>query len=377
MKFYPVVIKSEDKNIEIKIHKKEEPEYEIHEVRLDFGKDCEKAVKVTTQKYFQIDEEEQESHQVIGSGFTCDICHAYFTSRFYLDIHRKFHLEPNFYKCEKCGKIFKVKLRLLFHKCTAKSTQYRCKFCDQFFSSGSSLCRHLKLKHTDKLDFVWLYCSFCNDKFKTERQLQNHERKCQRVFICDHCGMQFENRSKIYSHVQSHARYKVECEFCHAHVKPRSLNKHMAMMHEDPEWVDCDVCGKSFKKYNLRNHRKIHVTKNFQCNFCDLKFLCQGKLNYHMKYHENPDQFKCKICGLQLTTKGNLVLHNKRSHEKDYKKFNCNECGRKFYLKSLLTQHLKYHAAKNHENHYKLQCDYCDNKFVLKRSLRNHLIKKH
>lgn len=86
-----------------------------------------------------------------------------------------------------------------------------------------------------------------------------------------------------------------------------------------------------------------HAAKRFQCQFCDLKYPTQGRLNQQMKYHKNPDQFKCKICGHQAKSQPCLKLHMKRHDENRVKHLKCNRCDYKTDTKGNFEKHLKVH----------------------------------
>jgi KRAB domain-containing zinc finger protein len=316
------------------------------------------------------------------SDFQCNICGFYFISKAALDAHTKIHLDPPQYQCGDCGKIFKRDSSFFTHLYNenCKIKEVGCKVCGLSYKSSLQLKKHRKVHHSGEYRVPWFHCEVCPEKFKSYSAFKKHQESCKKIFVCDHCGREFTKKSRIFQHIRMHAIHKVECKICHAFVSARSLPKHMMILHDSKlKRIICDVCGKSFKKFYFKNHRKIHEVKKFECNLCDLKFISQGKLSFHMKYHENPDEFKCEICGIQKTTKGNLRIHKWRAHERNLDNFKCQECGRKFSDNKVLERHIKGHEemAKKNGHRPRFECEFCKIKFLLQKSLSNHLINKH
>jgi KRAB domain-containing zinc finger protein len=184
----------------------------------------------------------------------------------------------------------------------------------------------------------------------------------------------------------------------------------MKRFHSDEGKVKCEICKKNFKHLqSLRFHQKIHESKRFECQFCDLKYLTEGQLNHHMKFHKNPEQFKCLICGHQTKRKEHLEMHLKTHNKNREKNFRCNQCDFKTNHKQSLKSHLKSHEnlkeklrkfstaikcekcpsvlkskrtywrhfRERHKNIGKFQCDLCESKYGEKYTLKKHLAKKH
>jgi KRAB domain-containing zinc finger protein len=343
------------------------------------------------------------------SDFQCKICQKYFCNTRTLNRHTELHYQPSSFECKKCEKTWELKHKFDAHKCVEKSEKHFCTFCEKIFLNVSTLTKHVKKFHSDKLKVDLFSCDFCDEKFITKGKLKNHlERfKCRikKIFTCDHCGKEFDEKRKISQHVQSHKKFKVECEICYAQVKAKNLSEHMKKVHIDKTF-ECKICKKLFKTFrHLRVHQTMHEAKQFSCQFCERKFPTQGHLNFHMKFHENPDQFKCQICGHQSKEKGTLKYHL-RTHDKNREKnLKCDKCEYKTDYKHSLLSHLKSHERHNGKlknlsaikcekspsvlknkvafqshlywKHGTLQCDICGSKFAHKLSLRIHLIKVH
>jgi KRAB domain-containing zinc finger protein len=341
------------------------------------------------------------------SEFQCKICERYLANKEILSRHRELHFQPSSFKCEKCERVFTSNTYLKIHKCVkVLEGKYFCEFCQRSFNLFSNLNIHKRKLHADELKVDWLHCDSCDMKFMHKSRLKNHLKsfkcKIKKVFCCDYCGKEFEERPKIFKHVRDHAIPLAECKVCEARVK--NLNFHIKTVHKS-EKVECKICG-SFCKNRaiLKVHQELHESKRLPCHFCHLTFQNRGKLNYHMKFHENPEQFKCQICGHQKTSKGQLKDHLKTHDVNRDKKFKCDQCDfqndRKVKFVLHLTQHEKLnekfrkfptavkcekcfsvlkdgkayekHVKLMHENHPTLKCNICGKELRAKIYLKKH-----
>ena len=53
----------------------------------------------------------------------------------------------------------------------------------------------------------------------------------------------------------------------------------------DKKKTDCEICGKSVSKTNLKRHLSTHETvrKVYKCMFCDKHYLRQDRLSKHLR----------------------------------------------------------------------------------------------
>ena len=202
------------------------------------------------------------------------------------------------------------------------------------------------------------------------------------------------------------------------------LREHYMKKHatEDEKHFPCDVCGKRYGTFGLKNrHQKTHENAlEFACCSCDQSFDHQSLLDDHiMEYHpfpsrqeddlwyclsgecESKDQsfksigslhehfmeehtpedqkhFPCKVCGKLFST---FVLQNKHqkthTEAEEYAKYECSSCDKKFRQLKLFDRHLKTHSTepKTKKTAPKLfQCDTCGKSFHRKKTLHKHLL---
>ena len=85
--------------------------------------------------------------------------------------------------------------------------------------------------------------------------------------------------------------------------------------------IQCNLCeiwlkGFSTKQHMLRKHNNIE--KDFECNFCNKRFIEKGYLRNHVReMHESKyDLQHCKLCDKSFTAPRYLNQHMKRCSKK-------------------------------------------------------------
>ncbi len=196
-----------------------------------------------------------------------------------------------------CGKVFKTQRDLDWHKEGEHDRQpKKCTYCGEVFVHGSSLTRHIRLKHesnflpTDKKKSLYAKCPICAQTF-----------------------------------------YKT------------SINKHIRIKHQGQKPYNCDVCSASFvTKCNLLNHQWQHRnarSRPFKCQLCSKAYLRQALLDAHMRSHRGVKPFVCNECGLQFANKSNWQRHV--AEHSGARNYECPHCHKRFSRGYYLTDHLK------------------------------------
>ena len=105
--------------------------------------------------------------------------------------------------------------------------------------------------------------------------------------------------------------------------------------------LDCDICGKNFKKFDyLKQHKKTHEPNYYECFTCKKKLKSKHNLSIHIKsVHSNLEKlWKCNICNMCFSQKYNLTKHKKLHDEKMFK---CDLCLKTFHYNYHLRRHKK------------------------------------
>lgn len=117
------------------------------------------------------------------------------------------------------------------------------------------------------------------------------------------------------------------------------LVKHVTA-HKDVWSFKCDSCPRTFKsKDTLRIHKKKHLGKNFLCEECGKRFTLKSQLAFHYCTRDRFRPYKCIICGHRFKTAECLCRHRKtHSTVRDYE---CSLCNTTFGRKDNLERHMK------------------------------------
>lgn len=314
------------------------------------------------------------------------------------------------FRCKECNKPF-IRLMILINHCRREHPD-RPEICPEeplklglldtlherspmkttegdTFTCGLSLCnlkfdRYLSLvdhERTHSEAFICILCGLCC--YSAENLIghsdQQHARKSE--FVCRVCGFFNRKADSLKTHVQQeHMQGAVmfQCEECPYNTeKKQSLHNHKRTAHREQEFY-CDICGKNYASgASLYVHKKSHDPdfKKFQCKLCPAKFAYSSGLSYHMAVHTGEKPFQCNQCGSNFGSHTALSRHVKVLHaeEKDMV-FQCEHCGKKFpkRMSREYRDHVKVHTGER--DHI---CSICGSGYFSRKMLRKHELKKH
>ncbi|KAJ8667999.1 hypothetical protein QAD02_009662 [Eretmocerus hayati] len=162
--------------------------------------------------------------------------------------------------------------------------KFECNFCSKSFHRRSCLNKHLK-SHSDERPMA---CSICSDRFKNNRNLNDHmlrKHGGERSHSCDCCGKCFAVKQDLKTHMRVHSNDNLfSCELCHRKFRRKSSLRLHIRIHTGEKPYPCEICGKGFTCASVRNkHIEIHTDeKTFGCRFCRRYFKHQSRLNKHV-----------------------------------------------------------------------------------------------
>lgn len=247
----------------------------------------------------------------------CKYCDRAFVRIKFLMRHEASHVKKEPKECKQCGKTFVRNTSLRQHLATHKSP-YRCKHCNQIYSSLELFENHLK-----GLEEQFYRCKHCTKTFLSHSGYKSHHRR----------------------HIQSDTSL-ICTEECKQDEK--SVN-----------WqpFSCSWCGKSFyRQHNLTIHERSHNNpQTYRCRHCSLTFTSSRNLTMHEKKHTV--EHKCERCNKIFSTSKKLKIHEK-IHDDETRLLTCKYCKNIFSDPLSLGVHERIHTSSR-----SYSCTYCQKNF--------------
>ncbi|XP_066238851.1 zinc finger protein 75A-like isoform X2 [Saccopteryx leptura] len=148
-----------------------------------------------------------------------------------MDRHKKVRAGEKPFKCQECGKSFRVSSDLIKHqRIHTEEKPYKCPQCDKRFRWSSDLNKHL----TTHQGIKPYKCSWCGKSFSQNTNLHTHQRTHtgEKPFTCLECGKKFSQNSHLIKHRRTHTG-------------------------EQP--YSCNICRRNFsRRSSLLRHQKLH-----------------------------------------------------------------------------------------------------------------------
>ena len=181
---------------------------------------------------------------------------------------------------------------------TLSATDRKCEYCSKVCKSASGLVRHQK-SHVHKREL--------SDEVPDQEKLSELEtttKSSSTKYQCEHCSKVCKSAAGLVNHQNSHIAHK--CQFCDkvfrdtdtlqhhtSEIHPEQLQTfssifptdlaHMESSHTSPPKYMCQWCGRSFTKYYLPEHYRIHQQIPHECEFCGKIFTAPSYLKRHIR----------------------------------------------------------------------------------------------
>jgi len=317
--------------------------------------------------------------------------------------NNSYHLK-NQYVCCACGFVLNAPSNFVAHnnneysRCEASGQypslwQFNCNLCSK------TICEHQSSSQTDQ-SFV---CCHCQEEFGSPGVLTIHLKTIQTLNLveCDICHVAVPatqlKKHKVTKHAEIMDKLNIikavnekltgvqetekgldPCSECPKFAKAAKREKMAHYKEHHPEYYSillkhnnevwksapssqytfCDICNKSIRKCNLKDH-KFHShgldldnqavdRPQFTCDICGHVSKYAKDVKKHKKFvHERILNFSCKFCGKKFSNKGNLNQHE--VIHTGVTPFQCHVCGRQCRRKSELEKHIQTHA-QTHAN---------------------------
>ncbi|XP_044737612.1 zinc finger protein 260-like isoform X3 [Chrysoperla carnea] len=404
---YPIYIKQEDDDENITNEDtKKSTENSIEETVEIKKEDKSESNRIKTRKKKVIhykSEEESDSYENVNG----DNDSSYDSENEKLSDLRQQLPEINEYKCETCSKTFKKVDALGWHnrkthkaaglKCgrcsmvcyhllhlrAHEKSHNKCRICHLRFSTRKKLIQH-RLTHADD-DIPEVTCELCSSKlanrnslYKHMRFVHNQEKLFKKTPQCETCQEIFQNKRILEKHVRKmhpkkktpkeKSKYKEElanCEVCGKTVRRRNLRLHM-LSHREYDNVTCRYCEKSFMSPELLTEHVQVSHKKCLCDHCGLR-LRSNQLKKHLLTHTKERPYACDKCDKTYRTNFQLKEHVSRVHLNE-RNFVCTFCSQAFFDKKILLKHVMRHTGEK-----PFKCQMCEKRFIQKVALDVHM----
>ncbi|TKC34294.1 hypothetical protein EI555_011784 [Monodon monoceros] len=183
-----------------------------------------------------------------------------------MDLHGKGHAGEKPFKCQECGKSFRVSSDLIKHqRIHTEEKPYKCQQCDKRFRWSSDLNKHL-LAHQGIKPYR---CSWCGKSFSHNTNLHTHLRihTGEKPFKCYECGKRFIQNSHLIKHQRTHTAYAGEIlaggqAFLDTRNSTGEGNRVQCLQSEESQQLELDPRGdKRIQNDEAPSDRNLSSTK--------------------------------------------------------------------------------------------------------------------
>ena len=303
----------------------------------------------------------------------------------------------------------------------SKSTiEWSCQFCDAKFGTKGHLVIHRKDKHVEEClaagirsIFDKKQCPYCETKCNSPGSLNGHifnvhkdkrenHPNLQPTHTCEHCNEKFYGKQRLTKHILMKHTENSYCKLCYKYFpNSTALKEHNEDEHSTPSTHVCDICSKEFQtkgrleihikrhengprkckflcphcktgKYQKEEHLEQHILENhsgkeYICSQCPMVFLNPQTRRNHEKRNHTEKNIKCDHCDMMFSSQCYKNAHVEMVHIKEPNKI-CPHCGEGFTDKTVFTAHVNRHL--DHRPH---ACELCGKRYLTERDLKHHI----
>ncbi|XP_060565955.1 zinc finger and BTB domain-containing protein 14-like [Ruditapes philippinarum] len=203
----------------------------------------------------------------------------------------------------------------------------------------------------DKNTILWDHCYVDRQivtEVKSKKKIQRDEPVLNKTKVpCDVCGRMYKKRD-LKQHKRIHAEKKeFTCEICQMVFRTASCLYGHRLHHNTEKGHICQYCGKQFNNMpNLRQHIRSHTSeRTLQCPLCPKMFRSNYVLKDHISRHSGEKPYICSVCNRSFKKAQELKRHTMTFHS-EAREHVCNICQRRFKSKSNRVKHEKTHDKK-------------------------------
>lgn len=212
---------------------------------------------------------------------------------------------------------------------------------------------------TTSSSIIRFECSDCNESFYSKARLAEHKRQNHgpslKKFPCKYCKNVLRSESALQVHYKHCVRKRKQQSQRGSQVAVRSSPKRIAST-SNSTLVDCTVCGKIYKKGDLKRHMRLNHDPNcikHTCKYCQRVLLSEPALEIHLRNCKRKAKLEIERSGKVDAADEKIVASDSRvQHEQQQQLVSKNVVGtmrpHPFYnkLKLIAGQGLSHGLAK-------------------------------
>ena len=243
--------------------------------------------------------------------------------------HLKLHKDPNLFMCQFCNHRFTVRRCLEKHigLCAKKLKNYKCEKCHTPFESVESLREHEKHIHAgiEEVNMVTPNIVLGGDEDMTpiiKSEAPDDTGVLQDEFIVSEQSnmLKFERKLKQTSEHRDNSEIEEDDNSNEDEEKDTSACKTFRNMYtysgsdeffrEMQYIMECNLCNIILPDFQslIAHYRVAHNIVGYgMC--CGRKFYRRGVLADHLKLHKDPDLFKCQLCSKRFIARRFFKKH--------------------------------------------------------------------
>lgn len=226
---------------------------------------------------------------------------------------------------------------------------HRCSYCKKRFQTQLKLNGHIRF-HTGETPFA---CRMCPKKFHVMQALKVHSQRIHKGQVdSTEDDQSCSPKNKLQQPLKTMSQSPLPSSPESPDEQEKKRNRHKSLLSKwhtmgtsCNEGYVCLVCQKiSRSKYMLIEHFRIHTgEKPLKCELCNEKFRYRSQLSMHRR--RCCTMIQCDKCEKKFSTKVKFNKHVQKQH-KNWTHF-CKVCGKGFLFEGRLQNHMKLHNQKD------------------------------
>ncbi|XP_005175531.2 zinc finger protein 808-like [Musca domestica] len=244
--------------------------------------------------------------------------------------------------CHICNKVYYTKKALNQHLSKHEGRpSFTCKLCFKQYYFSSSFSNHMKYFHAPKKETTdsskhkakmlalvekalaegkTIYkCNVCDNVYQSRRTLKEHENTHggQQSYTCKFCPKMYYLKSAMYNHMSKIHNYQPRKENSLKKAQKRAAQDNNESLDDLVEDLEMDETKKKTSAKGRKALSEKFKNSGLKCATCDRYYQSKRSLREHEAKHTGEELYSCKYCGKKFFLKSTMSTHIKKQHPKD------------------------------------------------------------